>query len=468
MRRIAIFSNVTTSVLSSFIGDYCRVWTPPGHGAWVQYALDVPKELIDFSPDVIYVLLDTRFSPRESFEERALDSLRRQFGEEKVVVPQIEKIAMDLGDRFYDERMWKLALMPWSLEGLKEIARVIMEIKVIALDLDETLWAGVVSEDGVESIKPKIDFINELKSLKERGVVLTIISRNEKSIVEQAFLRDDVALKLTDFAKVKIGWGDKTLAIKELSQELNMTLKDFLFIDDNPVERIMMRSACPDVIVSEFPPELSVRFPPKATTKEDAIRIESYKADIKRKELAEKLPISDYYKSLNMSAEVREATIEDLSRLSQLSQRSNQFNVCSNRYSVDDLSKFYSLPNFILLCASVKDRFSSLGNVAFAVIECSNDNARLIDFAISCRSMNRTFEYAFIEKIFEFLKERKIEQLDAIWKKSGRNEPSRFFFDEAGFELISFTEEERKYTTLIKNRRSIKTHYFTFTSMEEV
>lgn len=467
MRKIAILSNVTTSVLNSLLSDYCRIWTPSGHGSWVQVALQTPNELINFAPETVYVLLDTRYSPKEPFLESALNSLRQKFGEDKVLVPEIDKIAQDLGDRFYDERMWNLAQMPWSMDGLKELARVIIQPKVIALDLDDTLWNGVVIEDGADSISPKTDFIDELKSLKERGIILTVISRNDIGAVEQAFLRDDIALKLSDFAKIKIGWQEKTQAIKELSQELNIALKDFLFVDDNPAERIKMRSACPEVIVSEFPPNLSVRFPSKVITEEDLIRNESYKTEIKRKELAGQLSISDYFKSLNMLTSVRKATPEDLPRISQLSQRSNQFNVCSTRYSIDDLTDLLKSPGVLILCADVKDRFSSLGNVAFAVIEYTSIKARLLDFAMSCRAMNRTFEYAFIEKIFEFLKAINIESLEAVWKKSGRNEPSRFFFDEAGFELVSCTEEERSYSALV-NSKIKASHYFTFIQKEEM
>ena len=177
-------------MLARMLGGEHAVWTPPGFGAWVEIALVPPADLVSFSPDIIAILLDEKFSNdgARSRIDDAVALLAAAFPKTKVVVPDLRALLSDLGDAAYDERMWELAKMPWSMDALLEIKKLFAPVKkVLALDFDNTLWKGVVGEDGVDAIVPNVPLQREALSLKERGVLLVALSKNDPRSRSAAF-----------------------------------------------------------------------------------------------------------------------------------------------------------------------------------------------------------------------------------------------------------------------------------------
>ena len=174
--KVALLSNATTSVLEGMLREKAEVWSPSGHGAWMETALAPPADLVAFAPDLVLVLLDRHFADVSADPSAAADALRSGFPSAAVVVPDLEAMAAEIGEGFYDERMRKLARMPWSLTGLRELAKLAAPAKkVLALDFDGVLWDGVAGEG---EVLPRTGFQREVAALVRRGVALVALSKN--------------------------------------------------------------------------------------------------------------------------------------------------------------------------------------------------------------------------------------------------------------------------------------------------
>lgn len=469
--RLAILSNVTVSVLAGMLAKEHAVWTPSGFDTWLQTALEPPRELLDFAPDAVYVLLDARFAPLSASAEqvgRAVDSLRRALPGVPVVVPDLARLAADFGETFHDERMWKLGAMPFSMKGLYAIRALLGLKKVLALDLDNTLWKGVVGEDGLSVFEPDVAFQREVKALKERGVLLVVLSRNNSADVDPVW--DDPRMVLTreDFAAFRLGWSEKADNLAQVAADLNLGTDAFVFVDDNPAERARMRAARPEVAVPEFPPPLADYFPPRAVTAEDLVKTEQYRAEAQRRALAATgLSVYDYLKTLEIWADVHPARPEEFARIAQLSQKSNQFNVLTHRYSEAEIARFASDPSRVLLSVHAGDRFGDQGLIAFAQIlfpavsvppaESNNQtiqqssNPELLDFVMSCRAMNRHLEFAVQDSLERVLAMRGEMFLRAAWRRTEKNAPVRDLFDKLGYSLLEASDDVRTYEINLLN-----------------
>ena len=394
--KIAILSNATVEMLARMLGDEHAVWTPPGFGAWVEIALAPPADLISFSPDIIAILLDERFSNDDARSriDDAVASLVATFPKTKVVVPDLKAILSDLGDTAYDERMWELAKMPWSMEALLEIKKLFTPVKkVLALDLDNTLWKGVVSEDGVDAIEPNELLQRKALMLKECGVVLVALSKNNPEDVAPALRDARMLLHEDDFAAIRVNWDAKSLNLSDVARELNVGIDSFVFVDDNPGNRAEMRASLPEVTITPFPPDLSLYFHSAALTDEDRMRTAHYKAESLRREEASRLSLDDYLRSLDIKNEIHLITEEEFARVAQLAQKTNQFNVCTNRWTEDDVRSFAADSRHAILTLHSSDRFGDLGLVAFVHVTIDGDAAEIVDWVMSCRAMNRRIEF---------------------------------------------------------------------------
>lgn len=446
--KVALLSNVTTSILEGMLGKECSVWSPPGFGAWVETSLSIPQGLVDFGPEVIYLLLDDHFGDYDkSFVDGVVARLRVRFAGVPVVVPDLSRMAADFGDKFYDERMWKLGKLPWSMVGLREIKRLIVPVKkVLAVDLDNTLWDGVIGEEGIKGVKPNGDLIRQLLKLKNRGVLLVILSKNNPEDVEPAFIE---VLSRHDFVAVRLNWDPKPDNLAKVAADLNLGVDAFVFLDDNPAERVQMRALQPEVCVASFPPRLEDYFPPRELTKEDADKTAQYQAEAKRKELAAGLSFEEYLASLEIRTDIHPILEGEILRVAQLSQKTNQFNVCTNRYSESEIRKFSVAENRFLVTLHARDRFGDQGLVAFVNVLIDGRQAEITDWVMSCRAMNRRVEFAVEEWVEASLGARGVVELKASWHKTPKNAPVRELFDHFGFELVDESETVRHYRKVI-------------------
>ena len=454
--RIALLSNVTVEVLAGMLGKEHAVWTPSGFGAWMEMALEPPAELVAFAPEMICLLVDRRYG---AFDDEVQDvdfacrRLRERFPAAAVIAPDLDRLAVDGGAGFYDEKMWKLGKMPFSISALRELKKLFVRRKAVAVDLDNTLWKGIVGEDGVEGIEPDAAFQRQLKELKERGIVLVALSKNNPEDVEPVWSDPRMVLEKSDFVALEVNWNDKAENLVRVARELNLGTDAFAFVDDRPVERARMRAACPDVLVADFPPQLDVFFPFAATTAEDARRTAMYQAESRRREFAANLSVEDYLKGLEMWADVHAARPDEVARLAQLSQKTNQFNVCTNRYEETDVAALAAQPDRMLFSVCSGDRFGDSGLVAFVHARLSGaQEAEIVDWVMSCRVMNRTLEVAVENTVEEALAARGVGTLRARWRRTARNAPVAELFDGFGFVRETDAADERTYRLDLKAR----------------
>ena len=441
--RIALLSNVTVEVLAGMLRKEHSLWLPPGFGAWMETAIAPPKELLDFSPEIVYCLLDSHFTEIHGDIKAARQSLEAALPQSSVCFLDVTRFAADFGASFYDERMWKLGKMPWSLRGLKELKKVFSLKKVLAIDLDNTMWDGVVGEDGPSGVRIREDFQREMMSLKDRGVLLAVLSKNNPDDVEWFFKQDD------PFVAKGVNWESKADNLIRMAQELNLGSDSFVFVDDNPAERAEMRARCPEVFVADFPPQLEAFFPKRELTAEDLKKTQQYQAEAKRKQFAAGLSVEDYLKGLEIRTEIHPIVRDEIPRVAQLSQKTNQFNVCTNRYSEEDIARFAQDQRHVLLTLHAGDRFGDQGLVAFVhVVE-----DEIADWVMSCRVMNRRIEFTVQRELEQILVARGVKVLRATWKRTLKNAPVKDLFEKFGFKLVKETEKEKQYERVLGESR---------------
>ena len=321
--------------------------------------------------------------------------------------------------------------------------------KVVAVDLDNTLWDGVVGEDGTEGIKPKVEFQRELKSLKERGVLLVALSKNNFSDVEWFFGDENstqsrrgtegTVLCRDDFVSWKIDWKAKAENLLEVAHELNLGLDAFVFVDDNPAERLGMSARLPEVTVANFPPKLAAYFPPRELTDEDRHKTEEYRAEAERKRCLEGMDGVDVWTALGIRLDVHELREDEVARVAQLSQKANQFNVCTNRYTETEVRELGRTG--LVVTAHAGDRFGDQGLVAFVIVK----GSVILDWVMSCRVMGRGIEERVEAEVERLAAARGVRELSAEWRDSGKNVPAKDLFERFGFDLVEETAGAKKY-----------------------
>ena len=463
--RIALLSNVTVEVLAGMLKKEHSIWSPPGFGAWMETALNPPSELKAFNPEAIFLLLDSSHASFDTASCAAAKSaLEAAFPLATVIVPDLEDLADEVGG-FYDERMWKVGAMPWSMMGLRavrgEINRLLRAMKgerkkVLSIDFDNTLWAGIVGEDGPSGVCPFAEFQRGLRALRERGVLLVGLSKNNAADVEPIWNNSRMVLKRDDFAALRVDWNDKAANLAVVAKELNLGIDSFVFIDDNPAERAQMRALLPEVAVPDFPtteqdlPKFLRRvarlyFPEMRLTEEDKAKTAQYRAESARRDFASGLSVDDYLKGLEIWADIHPVREPEIPRVAQLSQKTNQFNVLTNRYTVDDIARFVHDASHLIVSVHAGDRFGDQGLVAFVHAIVDGDEATILDWVMSCRTMNRRLEFAVEDRVEAALLARGVKKLHASWRKTLKNAPVARLFDSFGFTMEESTDVFRRY-----------------------
>ena len=450
--KIALISNVTVEVLAGMLGKEHAVWTPPGFGAWMETALDPPKEMADVQ--LICLLIEKRFGAFDAAVqsvERAVAHLRETFPKAAVIAPDVERLAADFGESFYDERMWKLGKMPFSLLGLRELAKLFTPKKVLAVDLDGTLWQGVIGEDGVAGVRPNAELQQKLAALKAHGVLLAILSKNNRNDVEPVWADTHMVLAKGDFVASAVDWEEKAGNLEKMARQLNLGVDSFVFVDDDPAERAAMRALQPTVTVADFPPQLDIFFPFEPKTVEDLAKTEQYRAEATRRAFGEGLSVDDYLKNLRIWSEIHPVADEEIARIAQLSQKTNQFNVCTNRYSEREIAAAAHDPERLLLSMHSGDRFGDYGLVAFVQAAVRGDSAEITDWVMSCRTMNRRLEFTMEREVERLLSARGVRTVHAKWRRTAKNAPVAGLFDAFGFKRVTTGQDERTYVKTLAN-----------------
>lgn len=368
------------------------------------------------------------------------------------------------------ERLYYVAKSLWTDEQCnaiaQEMARYAVAItgrtrKCLVLDLDNTLWHGVVGEDGPDGVRvgqgtPAGEafesFQHAARSLRRRGIVLALCSKNNPADAEEAFeRRDDMPLKWQDFAVREIGWNDKASGIAEIAARLDIGEDSLVFADDNPAERAIVRGALPAVAVLEMPRDPAEYaeflrrqplFEKVRVNEDDMIRVDDYAARANRERLQFEAPSLDAYLSgLGTAIVVRPATSADAARVHELFNKTNQFNLTTRRYDLGGVERFISAPEFSLGVVSARDRFGAMGTVGVFLIEKDAAVARLDSFLMSCRALGRGIETAVMNCAKREAADRLgCTRMNAEFVPTAKNAPAGGFLDKQGFALASRDE----------------------------
>lgn len=364
------------------------------------------------------------------------------------------------GPRACHPKLWYMAKTPFgpvvfqgavadvksALNGLTGRAR-----KLIVLDLDNTLWGGIVGDVGWQNIalgghdaegEAFVDFQRALKSLQRRGVLLAIVSKNEEAVALEAIEgHPEMVLRRSDFCGWRINWKDKAANVDELVRELNLGLQSVVFIDDNPVERARVQEALPEVMVPEWPDDPMLYrhtlsnlrcFDTGRRTKEDIDRTAMYQAQQARSELkAQFASLDEWLRTLHTRVKVSPLNEADLVRAAQLLNKTNQFNLTTRRLSEQELTAWVAGGDRHVWTFRVTDKLGDSGLTGIASLDIEGDNAQIEDLVLSCRVMGRRIEETMLHVLLAFAAERGLKRLSAQYLPTAKNKPCLSFLESA-------------------------------------
>lgn len=363
--------------------------------------------------------------------------------------------------------MYKYCLeVPAIPEFAYNLANIIKSIygknkKAYVLDLDNTLWGGIVGDDGPEHIEigqetsvgqMYSEFQSYLKAHKDLGVLLTVDSKNDEENALAGLQRPDSILKPEDFTTIKANWEPKDRNFCEIAEELNIGKDSMIFVDDNPAEREIVRAQVPGTTVPEVSePEHYIQvldrcgyFEVTNLSDDDLNRNDMYKANIERKKQAEKFSdYKDYLKSLEMKAEIKPFVPLYMSRIAQLTNKSNQFNLTTKRCSLSDIENFTADRNYITLYGKLEDKFGDNGVVSVVLGHIQKDDPKSFDidlWLMSCRVLKRDMEFAMMDELVKQCRQRNISTIYGYYYPTAKNKMVKDFYHLQGFTKISEDE----------------------------
>ena len=324
--------------------------------------------------------------------------------------------------------------------------------KCIVLDLDNTLWGGIVGEDGFDGIelghtsngKAFVDFQKELLSLWNHGTILAINSKNNFDDAMKVIQdHPDMILREKNFASIKINWNDKAENLKQIADEINIGLDSIIFFDDDKINQERIKQEFPEVLTIELPDDPS-QFSPilkelndfnvLQRTDEDSKRGKMYAQQRERKEFEKSISsLDDFLKQLDIKIKIKKSNEFLIPRISQLTLKTNQFNLTTRRYQEEEIRNFSNNTKFIVGCAQVLDKFGDNGITGVYIIN-KNEKSWLIDtFLLSCRIMGRGVENAILSQILIDAKTNGIEEIHAEFIQTQKNQPAENFLADFGF-----------------------------------
>lgn len=347
--------------------------------------------------------------------------------------------------------------------------------KCIVLDLDNTLWGGIVGEDGFDGIKlgPNppgnifVEFQRWLLSLHYRGIILAINSKNNydeaiKVIQDHKYM----ILRENHFASIRINWKDKIQNIKEIAKEINIGLDSLVFFDDDPRNCEIVKTALPEVLTINLPKDPSSYlsliqsmndFNTLEITNEDKKRGEMYHKQKQRIELKDKTDnLEEYLKKLETKVTVKNVDETSLARISQLTMKTNQFNLTTKRYPEEKIESMMKNSNMSIGCVQVEDKFGDNGITGAFIIKSNNTEEWYIDtFLLSCRVIGREVEQAIMSYIIEKAKKEGLKRIVAEFISTKKNSPASDFLEKCGFEnegkywIFDLSKEFKRPTSIL-------------------
>lgn len=416
-----------------------------------------------------------------------IDQLNARLAESSRVVPSVylhdlRYLAAWYGlGRWHDARAWYSYKYALALDAIPHLAHSLASMflaiwglakKCLVLDLDNTLWGGVIGDDGIERIElgegtavgeAHLALQQYVADLARRGVALAVCSKNELAAAQEGLDHPDSALKVSDFAAFKANWEPKHLNIRETALELNLGLESFVFLDDNPAERDLVRTECPEVVVPDVgnDPAHYVElldqgrwFEPLSLQQEDFSRTAMYQSNVQRNLLqGQARSYDEFLRSLEMVAEIGPFKSIYFERITQLVNKTNQFNLTTRRYSIAQIQDFAARPDVITLYGRLRDRFGDNGLVSVIIAEQRGVAAHIDTWLMSCRVLKRDFEKAMLDALQAECARRGIAELFGYYYPTKKNGLASRLFGALGFIPVSESPDGSVWRTPVTKER---------------
>jgi len=390
-------------------------------------------------------------------------------------------------ENMFDAKLYYSAKIPISLSVLPLVAANVIDVirafrgkttKCVILDLDDTLWGGTIGDDGLSGIQigelglghAFSEFQMWLKELKKRGILLAVCSKNEDSVAKTPFIKlDDMVLRLEDFTVFIANWEDKASNIQCIQKMLNIGMDSIVFIDDNPFERELVRSLIPQIIVPDLPEDPADFLPylkrlnlfeTASFSEEDTKRTDLYRTEAIREALrSQYTSFDEYLQSLEMIALA--APFDDLHipRIAQLTQRSNQFNLRTVRYTEREIFTIANDPNRITLYFTLKDKLADHGLISVVIMDKREDNSLFLDtWLMSCRVLKRGMEEFIVNKIIETGRGLGFNSIIGEYIQTSKNAMVSGVYEKLGFIRVGESTFVADVLSFANNKTYIKEH----------
>ena len=354
--------------------------------------------------------------------------------------------------RSFNSAEWSLSQMPYTSQTAIRTARDYCGIiralvgktkKCLVIDADYTLWDGILGEDGVDKIAPYQEFQEDLVALKNRGVLLALCTKNNPADIQEVFEKRDMPLKAEHLVIIKANWNPKPDNIRQIAQDLNIGLDSLVFVDDSQFECDLVGESLPEVDVlkahgdsADWKSMWRGLFDAISRSDEDTHRTEMYRADLQRKEIrATSITPEDYLKSLKMTVTIGRATEAEMSRVAQLTQKTNQFNLTTTRRTEDDIRQMVNDGCYDVFYLKLEDRVSDLGLVGVAIVCYEGKTVTITDFLLSCRALGRKVEDVLLSHVMDESIKRGCDDIVGLYTPSAKNgQVANFYRDHYFFE----------------------------------
>jgi FkbH-like protein len=390
----------------------------------------------------------------------------------------INKVIMQMGiANCIDFRFYNSSKAPYTITFLKEYTLAIQPVilknngklkKALIFDCDNTLWKGIVGEDGMDGI----DFSassnygkrfhavqQQAVFLSSKGVLIGLCSKNNEADVEEILLRKDMVLRNENIVIKKVNWTDKATNLRSIAAELNIGLDSLVFVDDSDFEINLIREQLPEILTLQVPKQLSDypdqlqklinRYFSLSQSKEDAQKTEMYKQQSARAEAQDSFQsIEDYLASLEICLTIVKDEQEQIPRIAQLTQKTNQFNLTTKRYTEQQISDFMNRQGDVIFSIFVRDKFGDSGLTGVCILRTdeADKNIAVIDsLLMSCRIIGRNIEYAFMNQVMAYLVGQGFSKVKASFAATKKNAQVADFYDHTGFRLVSADTGDKHY-----------------------
>ncbi len=381
--------------------------------------------------------------------------------------------------KWLDLSLWYRAKYAVSMSAIPELAFNISKIinsitggtkKCLVLDLDNTCWGGVIGDDGLNGInigtetaisEAYYSFQQYIKELKDRGVALAVCSKNDFENAKEGFDHPDSVLKFDDFTSFKANWTDKSQNILDIAKEINIDLSSLVFIDDNPAERDIVSSQTPSVSVPNIGSDIADfikyidrngYFEPITLSDDDINRSKYYKENKRR--LTEQVTFKSYHDfliSLNMTAEIKNFSSIYLDRIAQLTNKTNQFNLTTQRYTVGEIEKISSSDEYVKIYGKLEDKHGDNGLIAITIGRLDGNYCHVDLWLMSCRVLKRDIEFAMLDELVRRCLKCNVVEIIGYYYKSPKNNMVSDLYERFGFTLEEKNEGDTIWKLNIEN-----------------